>query len=134
MQSTKKGHRLVSLDQDCAAEVGYFSDVDAVSLIFDHEKGDQPHECGVNRSWKLFDQPTKNDNFDVEAFLTLPAFFEPNSPTGRTESVAHHQPCESISRMLSPFSTDAHVSQSASSTLLYLASNGLRVAVLRSIS
>ena len=59
---------------------------------------------------------------------------------GTTPSVSHsppkgyHHRCDSISFMLSPFKTDAQVSQSASSTLLYFASNGLRVAVVRSIS
>ena len=47
---------------------------------------------------------------------------------------SNHHPCDSISFMLNAFSTEAQVSQSASSTLLYLASNGLRVAVERSMS
>ncbi len=45
-----------------------------------------------------------------------------------------YQPRDNISRILIPFNTDAQVSQSASSTLLYFASNGFRVAVVRSMS
>ncbi len=45
-----------------------------------------------------------------------------------------YQPRESSSLMLTLFKTEAQVSQSASSTLLYLASNGFLVAVVRSMS
>ncbi len=48
--------------------------------------------------------------------------------------VANYHPRDSSSFMLIPFNTDAQVSQSASSTLLYFASNGFRVAVVRSMS
>lgn len=45
-----------------------------------------------------------------------------------------HHPCDSNSFIVTLFKTAAQVSQSASSTLLYFASNGFRVAVVRSMS
>ena len=54
---------------------------------------------------------------------------------GLTECAINlYHPRDNSSRMLTPFNTDAQVSQSASSTLLYLASKGFRVAVVRSMS
>ena len=52
----------------------------------------------------------------------------------RTGFGLSYQPFDSISLMLSPFKTEAQVSQSASSTLLYFTSNGFLVAVVRSMS
>ena len=56
------------------------------------------------------------------------------NPRCQNLSLPGHHPRDKSSFILSWFKTDAQVSQSASSTLLYFASNGLRVAVVRSIS
>lgn len=52
----------------------------------------------------------------------------------RTSGCRDYHPRDNSSFALSAFSTDAQVSQSASSTLLYFTSNGFRVADVRSMS